>query len=42
MKDLVVAISQSGETIDTLTAAKLAKAKGARVLSIANVIGSVV
>ncbi|MCA9528826.1 MAG: glutamine--fructose-6-phosphate transaminase (isomerizing) [Myxococcales bacterium] len=38
--DLVVAVSQSGETLDTLVAAKEAKARGARVLSIANVIGS--
>jgi glutamine---fructose-6-phosphate transaminase (isomerizing) len=40
--DLVIAISQSGETLDTLLAAKLAKERGARVLSIANVIGSAV
>jgi glucosamine--fructose-6-phosphate aminotransferase (isomerizing) len=40
--DLVVAISQSGETLDTLLAAKLAKEKGARVISIANVVGSAV
>lgn len=40
--DLVVAISQSGETLDTLLAAKEAKAAGAKVLSIANVIGSAI
>jgi glucosamine--fructose-6-phosphate aminotransferase (isomerizing) len=37
---LVVAISQSGETADTLAAVREAKAKGARVLSICNVVGS--
>jgi glucosamine--fructose-6-phosphate aminotransferase (isomerizing) len=40
--DLVVAISQSGETADTLAAVKTAKAKGARVLAIANVIDSAI
>jgi len=40
--DLVVAVSQSGETLDTLEAAKVAKAKGAKILSIANVIGSAI
>ncbi len=40
--DLVIAISQSGETLDTLMAAKLAKEKGARVLAIANVMGSAI
>ncbi|QQR90323.1 MAG: glutamine--fructose-6-phosphate transaminase (isomerizing) [Myxococcales bacterium] len=38
--DLVIAISQSGETLDTLMAAKQAKAKGAKVLSVCNVLGS--
>ena len=38
--DLFVTISQSGETADTLAAAREAKAKGARVLSIVNVVGS--
>ena len=38
--DLVIAVSQSGETIDTLMAAKEAKARGAKVLAIANVNGS--
>lgn len=40
--DLVVAVSQSGETIDTLIAAREAKAKGATVLAIANVNGSAI
>jgi len=40
--DLVVAVSQSGETLDTLAALKTAKAKGARVLAIANVIDSAI
>jgi glucosamine--fructose-6-phosphate aminotransferase (isomerizing) len=37
---LVIAISQSGETADTLAAVREAKAKHARILSICNVIGS--
>ncbi|MDI6605582.1 MAG: glutamine--fructose-6-phosphate transaminase (isomerizing) [Candidatus Omnitrophota bacterium] len=37
---LVIAISQSGETADTLAAAKEARKKGARVLAICNVLGS--
>ncbi len=40
--DLVVAVSQSGETIDTLMAAKEAKARGAKILAIANVNGSAI
>ncbi|HJL04265.1 MAG TPA: glutamine--fructose-6-phosphate transaminase (isomerizing) [Polyangiaceae bacterium LLY-WYZ-15_(1-7)] len=40
--DLVVAVSQSGETLDTLVAAKEAKERGAKVLAIANVIGSAI
>lgn len=40
--DLVIAVSQSGETLDTLIAAKEAKAAGAKVLAIANVIGSAI
>jgi len=40
--DLVVAISQSGETLDTLLAAKVAKQKGAKLLAIANVMGSAI
>jgi glucosamine--fructose-6-phosphate aminotransferase (isomerizing) len=39
-KDLVVIISQSGETSDTLAALKLAKARGVKVLAIVNVVGS--
>ena len=39
---LVVAISQSGETIDTLVAVRQAKEKGARVLAVCNVIGSAI
>jgi glutamine---fructose-6-phosphate transaminase (isomerizing) len=38
--DLFVTISQSGETADTLAAAREAKEKGARILSIVNVVGS--
>ena len=37
---LVIAISQSGETADTLAAVREAKAKGAKVLGICNVVGS--
>src|SRR6185503_15703859 len=40
--DLVVAVSQSGETIDTLAAVKLAKERGARVLALANVLDSAI
>jgi glutamine---fructose-6-phosphate transaminase (isomerizing) len=40
--DLVVAVSQSGETSDTLAAVREAKARGATVLAIANVIGSAI
>ena len=39
-KDVVIAISQSGETADTLAAIKLAKSKGAFVYGICNVVGS--
>ncbi len=38
--DVVIAISQSGETADTLAAIELAKEKGATVLGICNVVGS--
>lgn len=38
--DIVVAISQSGETADTLAALKLAQQKGATILGICNVVGS--
>ncbi len=40
--DLVVAISQSGETIDTLFAVKAAKAAGAKVLAVCNVVDSAI
>ncbi len=39
-KDVVIAISQSGETADTLAAIKLAKSKGATIFGICNVVGS--
>ena len=39
-KDIVIAISQSGETADTLAAIKLAKSKGAFVFGVCNVVGS--
>jgi glutamine---fructose-6-phosphate transaminase (isomerizing) len=38
--DFVIAISQSGETADTLAAVKLAREKGAIVIGICNVVGS--
>ena len=38
--DLLIAISQSGETADTLAAIKMAKSKGAFVFGICNVVGS--
>ncbi|MDN3678273.1 glutamine--fructose-6-phosphate transaminase (isomerizing) [Flavobacterium paronense] len=38
--DVVIAISQSGETADTLAAIKLAKEKGAFVFGVCNVVGS--
>ena len=39
-RDIVIAISQSGETADTLAAIKLAKSKGAFVFGVCNVVGS--
>jgi len=39
-KDVVIAISQSGETADTLAAIKLAKKRGATIFGICNVVGS--
>lgn len=39
-KDVIIVISQSGETADTLAALKLAKKKGAFVFGICNVVGS--
>jgi glucosamine--fructose-6-phosphate aminotransferase (isomerizing) len=38
--DLVIAVSQSGETADTLAALKLAKSKGIATLGVVNVVGS--
>jgi glucosamine--fructose-6-phosphate aminotransferase (isomerizing) len=38
--DLVIGISQSGETLDTLVAMQTARAKGARVLALTNVMGA--
>ena len=39
-KTLVISITQSGETADTLAAMRLAKEKGAKLLTVCNVIGS--
>jgi len=38
--DVIIAISQSGETADTLAAIELAKSKGATIIGICNVVGS--
>jgi glucosamine--fructose-6-phosphate aminotransferase (isomerizing) len=38
--DILIAISQSGETADTLAAIELAKSKGATIFGICNVVGS--
>jgi len=40
--DIVIAISQSGETADTIAALNLAKSKGATILGICNVVGSTI
>lgn len=40
--DIVIAISQSGETADTLAAIKIAKSQGALVLGVVNVVGSTI
>lgn len=40
--DVVIAISQSGETADTLAAIQLAKEKGATIIGICNVVGSTI
>jgi len=40
--DLIVAVSQSGETLDTLAAVKAAKAAGATVVAVANVLDSAI
>ena len=42
MNDVVIAISQSGETADTLAALKQAKRKGANTMGIINVVGSTI
>ncbi len=39
-KDVVIAISQSGETADTLAAIRMAKSKGATIFGVCNVVGS--
>ncbi len=39
-KDCIIAITQSGETTDTISAVKYAKEKGARIIAITNVVGS--
>ena len=39
-KTLLIAVSQSGETIDTLEAVRMAKEKGIKVVSLVNVMGS--
>lgn len=39
-KDVVIAVSQSGETADTLAALEIAKARGAKIFGICNVVGS--
>lgn len=39
-RDIVIAVSQSGETADTLAAIRIAKAKGAFVYGISNVVGA--
>ncbi|MCR4392369.1 MAG: glutamine--fructose-6-phosphate transaminase (isomerizing) [Candidatus Acetothermia bacterium] len=41
-RSLVVAVSQSGETVDTLMAVRGAKARNAKVLAVANVVGSAI
>jgi glutamine---fructose-6-phosphate transaminase (isomerizing) len=41
-KDVVIAISQSGETADTLAAVELAKERGAFVFGVCNVVGSTI
>lgn len=41
-RNVVVFVSQSGETLDTLMALKLAKSKGAKTIAITNVVGSTI
>ncbi len=40
--DVIIAISQSGETADTLAAIELAKSKGATIIGVCNVVGSTI
>ncbi len=40
--DVIIAISQSGETIDTLTAVRMFKRSGAKVIAVSNVVGSAI
>jgi len=40
--DIVIAISQSGETADTLAAIQMAKSKGATIIGVCNVVGSTI
>src|SRR3954469_9042596 len=39
-RDLVIGITQSGETADTLAAMRLARENGAKVLAVTNIMGS--
>ena len=39
-RDIVIAVSQSGETADTLSAIKLSKSRGATIFGVCNVVGS--
>lgn len=41
-KNVVIFVSQSGETLDTLMALRLAKSKGAKTIAITNVVGSTI
>ena len=41
-RNVVVFVSQSGETLDTLMALRLAKSKGAKIIAITNVVGSTI
>lgn len=41
-KDVIIAVSQSGETADTLAAIQLAKSKGATIIGVCNVVGSTI
>lgn len=41
-RNVVIFVSQSGETLDTLMALRLAKSKGAKIIAITNVVGSTI